>query len=230
MLILSTPAAVSALCEPECNGRRARILPYGVDILRFAPAAEGTQSNSPSVLFLANLYANKGIHTLLEAFEKVAHAVPQCHLDIAGDGPEVERVCQRIATMASRDRIRMLGTVSGDRVAELMRSCAVYCLPSYGEPFGLTALEAMASGKPVVATNASGLGQIVDAPCGGRKVPVGDVNALAKALTEILTSPSLRDSMGRHNRQLAVERYDWERVIDRLEVIYESALTVSPCA
>jgi L-malate glycosyltransferase len=119
----------------------------------------------------------------------------------------------------------MVGAVSRDRVAEVMRSCTVYCLPSHGEPFGLTALEAMACGKPVVATDAGGLAYVVDAPRGGSKVPVGDAGALARALTEILSSPSLAEAMGRHNRRVAVEQYDWERVIDRLEETYARVLS-----
>jgi glycosyltransferase involved in cell wall biosynthesis len=201
------------------------VLPYGVDTQRFVPAPEGSLSDGPSVLFLANLYARKGIYTLLEAFETVATAIPQCRLDIAGDGPEAGGVRGKITAMSSRARIRMIGAISRDRVAEAMRSCAVFCVPSHGEPFGLTALEAMACGKPVVGTDAGGLAYLVDAPRGGRKVPVGDVNALATALIEILREPGLAESMGRHNRRFAVEHYDWECVIDRLETIYGGVLS-----
>ncbi len=224
-LILSTQAAASALREPERCGPRMFVVPYGVDTQRFAPAPEGALSDGPSVLFLANLYASKGIYTLLEAFETVAAAIPQCRLDIAGDGPEAGGVRHKIAAMPSRARIRMIGPVSRDRVAEVMRSCTVYCLPSHGEPFGLTALEAMACGKPVVATDAGGLAYVVDAPRGGRKVPVGDADALASGLIEILCDPGLAESMGRHNRRFALEHYDWECVIDRLEKVYGDVLS-----
>lgn len=224
-LILSTQAAASALREPERCGPRMFVLPYGVDTQRFVPALEGSLSDGPSVLFLANLYARKGIYTLLEAFETVAAAIPQCRLDIAGDGPEAAGVQRKIAAMPSQARIRLIGPVSRDRVADVMRSCAVFCVPSHGEPFGLTALEAMACGKPVVATDAGGLAYLVDAPRGGRKVPVGDPDALATALIEILREPGLAESMERHNRRFVVEHYDWERVIDRLETVYGGVLS-----
>ncbi|MGA9725754.1 MAG: glycosyltransferase family 4 protein [Candidatus Binatus sp.] len=224
-LILTTQAAASALREPERCGLRMFVLPYGVDTQRFVPAPEGSLSDGPSVLFLANLYARKGIYTLLEAFETVAVAIPRCRLDIAGDGPEAGGVRGKITAMASRAGIRMIGAVSRDRVAEVMRSCAVFCVPSHGEPFGLTALEAMACGKPVVGTDTGGLAYLVDAPRGGRKVPVGDAEALATVLIEILSEPGLAESMGRHNRRFAVENYDWEYVIDRLEKVYDSVLS-----
>ena len=223
-LILTTQAGASALREPERSGTRTFIVPFGVDTQRFVPAPEGSRSDGPSVLFLANLLARKGIYTLLEAFETVAAALPQCRLDIAGDGAEAHGVRGKIATMASRARVRMIGAVSRDRVADVMRSCSVFCVPSHGEPFGLTALEAMACGKPVVATDAGGLAYLVDAPRGGRKVPVGDANAMATALIEILREPGLAESMGRHNRRFVVEHYDWECVIDRLEKVYGDVL------
>ena len=92
----------------------------------------------------------------------------------------------------------------------LMQRCAVYCLPSYGEPFGMTALEAMACARPVVATRAGGLQHLVD-DHGGRTVPPGDAPALATALAELLADPGRRASMGEHNRRRVEERYAWSR-------------------
>jgi glycosyltransferase involved in cell wall biosynthesis len=108
-----------------------------------------------------------------------------------------------------------------------MQACAVYCLPSYGEPFGMSALEAMACGKPIVATDAGGLRHLV-VDQGGRRVPPGDANALATALREILATPELRREMGKHNRRLIEERYAWPHVIGRLEDIYREAMELVP--
>jgi glycosyltransferase involved in cell wall biosynthesis len=80
-------------------------------------------------------------------------------------------------------------------------------------------LEAMASAKPIVATDLGGAAHIVNSS-GGRKVPPESPGALANALLEILRSPTLAESMGRHNRRLAVERYSWEAVIQQLEAVY----------
>jgi glycosyltransferase involved in cell wall biosynthesis len=104
-----------------------------------------------------------------------------------------------------------------------MRRCGVYCLASYGEPFGMTALEAMACAKPVVATATSGLGYLVPDE-GGRKVPPRDPAALADALYEVLANAELRRAMGRHNREVVERRYAWARVVDRLEEAYEEAM------
>ena len=103
-----------------------------------------------------------------------------------------------------------------------MQSCAVYCLPSYGDPAPLAAVEAMACGRPVVATDAGGLGYLVPDE-GGARVPPGNAGALADALGRILGDPALARSMGEHNRRLVEERYAWPRVVDRLEDLYGTA-------
>jgi D-inositol-3-phosphate glycosyltransferase len=73
---------------------------------------------------------------------------------------------------------------------------------------------------PVVATDSGGLAHLVR-PEGGRRVPPGDPDALAAALTELVSSPSLRREMGAFNRKLVTQRYSWDAVVDRLEQIYD---------
>jgi glycosyltransferase involved in cell wall biosynthesis len=204
---------------------RIKLLHYGIDTKQFAP-----KNNFPSatkfdlhVLFLANMYKVKGIYDLLQAFEITIKSVPQARLTIAGDGPERESVKRMVDAMPDSNRITMLGSISRDKLANLFHSCSVYCLPSHGEPFGMTALEAMSCGKPVVATAAGGLDYLVDEQ-GGVKVPVGDVEKLAEALTRLLKDPQLCRQMGNHNREVAVSEYDWDRVISNLEEIYEQAI------
>jgi D-inositol-3-phosphate glycosyltransferase len=88
----------------------------------------------------------------------------------------------------------------------------------------MTALEAMACAKPVVATDAGGLRHLVPDE-GGRKVAPGDPEALAAALQEIVSAPERQRAMGRHNRRIVEERYSWARVVDRLEDAYREAMT-----
>ena len=97
------------------------------------------------------------------------------------------------------------------------------CVPSFGEPFGMTVLEAMACARPVVATDAGGPAHLVT-DGGGRRVPPGDPAALAGALEEVLGDPGRQAAMGAHNRRLVEERHAWPRVVDRLEAAYADAL------
>jgi glycosyltransferase involved in cell wall biosynthesis len=204
---------------------RVRLLHYGIDTTRFAPMRNSviTPELDPHILFLANLHKRKGIYDLLEAFEAVVRAVPQARLTIAGDGPEKERVEQLVDAMPAPNRVTILGAIPRDKVADVFRSCSVYCLPSHGEPFGMAALEAMSCGKPVVATAAGGLDYLVDGE-GGVKVPVGDSEKLAEALIRLLKDPQLCRQMGEHNREVAVSAYDWDLVVSNLERIYEQTI------
>ena len=218
MLLLSTPAATANV---ESGQARVRELPHGIDDSVWRPSSPPPAAQT--VLFLANLEVRKGIHVLLDAFEALAPRLPDARLQVAGDGPESDAVRRRIRESPALARVELLGRVDRERVLALMQSCDVYCLPSYGEPFGISALEAMACARPVVATAAGGLQHLVP-DAGGRKVPPGDAAALADALAELLGDAELRRAMGAHNRQVVEERFAWPRVGDRLEELYEEAI------
>jgi glycosyltransferase involved in cell wall biosynthesis len=220
-VLLSTPAAASKLAARRGKAPALYELSAGVDDALWRPPARETAGQD--VLFLANLEVRKGIHVLLDAFERVADGLPGARLLVAGEGPEEERVRRRLRESPALGAVRLLGRVPHDRVAATMQACHVYCLPSYGEPFGMTALEAMACARPVVATNTGGLRHLVP-DGGGIKVAPGDAAALAAALRELLVDPELRRAMGEHNRRVVEERYAWGRVGDRLETVYRKAM------
>jgi L-malate glycosyltransferase len=223
-ILLSTPDAASKVA----SGRPlVRELPHGIDEQVWRPPLP--RPAGQTVLFLANLDVRKGIHVLLDAFEALAPALPEARLTVAGDGPEGEVVRRRVRESPGLARVELLGRADRGAVLALMQACDVYCLPSYGEPFGMSALEAMACGRPVVATAAGGLQHLVS-DAGGRTVPPGDGAALAAALTEVLGDAELRAAMGAHNRALVEERFTWSRVADRLEELYGEAIRAARAA
>jgi glycosyltransferase involved in cell wall biosynthesis len=221
VLLLSTAAARSRLRSIGSPRARVRELGYGVDSDFFRPAPPPDEAgHEPSVLFLANLQRRKGVLVLLEAFERVATELPHGRLRIAGDGPNGDDVRRAVAASPHRDRIELLGRLDRRASVEAMQASDVYCLPSFSEPFGISALEAMACGRPVVGTNVGGLGHLIR-PEGGRAVPAGDAAALAGALAELLRDPDLRRDMGSFNRALVESHYSWDAVIDELESVYD---------
>jgi glycosyltransferase involved in cell wall biosynthesis len=227
-LVASTPAARERLCRAATFADRTYIVPFGIDPEQFAPEAPGIDRGPAavpaSILFLANLEAHKGVFTLLEAFEQVARVLPGSRLLIAGSGPAEGEVRARIARMSAGERVTCLGRIPRDQVGAVLRRCTIYCLPSHGEPFGMSALEAMACGRPLVVSDAGGLRHLVD-ESGGRKFPAGDSATLAKALIEILSSPALQQAMGTHNRRRVEESFTWEQVVRRLESVYQSVVS-----
>jgi glycosyltransferase involved in cell wall biosynthesis len=220
-LLLSTQAALTTLGNVSENTDKAYDLPPGVDDIFFSPNSSEVNSapETPTILFLANLEVRKGIFTLLDAFEHVAEVLPSCRLIIAGSGTQLDQTQQRVSRMSCQSQITLLGKIERTQIPETMRQCTVYCLPSYGEPFGLTALEAMACGKPIVVTNAGGLAYLIPEQ-GGYRVPPRNSQALAEALLKILSTPELQIQMGYYNRKLVERVYSWERVIEKLESIY----------
>jgi L-malate glycosyltransferase len=219
--LLSTPAAAVRL-RPAIAGRLyVRELSSGIDTRLWRPP--DVDIRNQDILFLANLEPRKGIHVALDAFAQLAAMLPEARLLVGGGGSQYQELRAIISRSPALRRVELLGPVSHQQVPELMRACAVHCAPAFGEPFGMTTLEAMACGKPVVATDAGGLRHLVR-DGGGRRVPVGDSAALAGALHEILTSPGLQRGMGEFNRRRVEQRFTWTHVIDRLEAVYAEAI------
>lgn len=216
-LLLSTPAARERLYKPGGKAK-THVVPYGIDIDQFNDTSSGGGAGQ-TILYLGRLHQEKGIFTLLDAMPRVAEAVEDVQLIVAGDGPEEEEVKRRVEESLWSDHVSLLGRVARSEVPGLMANCDVFCVPSHGEPFGMSALEAMAVGKPIVATDAGGLAHLVPDK-GGYKVPPRDEASLGSALVKMLSADSDRIAMGKHNRQCVEERYTWDAVIDKLERIY----------
>jgi glycosyltransferase involved in cell wall biosynthesis len=219
-ILLSTPAALAKVPDPSSVFTKLHVLPYGIDTELFAPSEF---PRDKTILFLAYVGRHKGIFVLLEAFRTIHKRFPECTLVIAGSGNELSEAQELASRMEGATQIRFLGSVDRQSVPRLMNQSSVYCLPSYGEAFGLSALEAMACGRPVVATDAGGLAHVVTNE-GGRKVAAMDSEALAAALIEIISDRQLAQRMGAHNRRLVEEFYAWPHVIDQLESIYRDIL------
>lgn len=227
ILLLSRPSAKSrVLSHRHRSGSTTPVLPYGIDLAMFPeqPFAE----DFSTILYLGGLDKRKGIFILLEAFEKVAHALPHARLLLAGEGRDRSQAMAVREKSPYRDRIVFLGEIARQQVPALLAQATLLCLPSYGEPYGMSLVEAMATGRPVVATNCGGPADLID-PRGGILVPVGDAPTLATALESILRSPETARSMGAFNRQ-KVTAYDWPLVIAQLEAVYQEAVRLATSA
>lgn len=215
-ILLSSPTAAERLTRPEDKKNRIFTLPYGVDTKRFIPRDEDVD---PDVLYLGRICRRKGVFDLLEAFGRISDAFSATRITIAGDGPDLETLRAKARAMSCADRVIIPGAVDRESVPERMCRCEVYCLPSYGEPFGISVLEAMACAKPVITADGGGVRYLFSEE-GGRRFAAGDVEGLSHALEELLSSRQVRESMGRRNRLDAENKYDWDGIIGQLESIY----------
>jgi len=220
-LVITCPAAVERIRSPAARASRVHVISHGIHSREYPPRE--SMPPKPTILFLAVLEYWKGIFTLLDAFDRVAPRVPEATLEIWGEGNESTAVDQRISTSPFRERIFRRGRAAREDVASIMRAHSVYCMPSYGEPFGMTLLEAMASAVPVVTTDAGGPPFLVHRE-GGRVVPMRDADKLGDALAEILANRELQASMGAYNRRRVEQEFDWSRSLDRMESVYGQVL------
>jgi glycosyltransferase involved in cell wall biosynthesis len=170
----------------------------------------GLAESDRYILFMGRIDANKGLDRLLAAFRRLAPARPGLHLVVAGDGPD-RRALE--ADAVDVGRVRFLGWVyDRSRVSALYGAATVVACPSASEAFSYGATEAMAVGRPVVASAVGGLLDVVDHGRTGLLVPPGDVTALADAIVKLLDDPELAREMGQAGRA-RIEREFAEAVL-----------------
>jgi glycosyltransferase involved in cell wall biosynthesis len=225
-LLPATTGALQQIVRGAQCPSSVEIFPPGVDSAIFCPgpSAEASPANDGvsgpvTILFLANVLRRKGIFDLLQAFDRVVQRCPRAQLTISGTGPQLAEAQSVALTMRGHEQVRFVGHQSRAGTIALYQNTDIYCLPSHGEPYGITAMEAMSCGKPLVVTDAGGLGGLVDDQ-GGMRVPVADPERLAEALCTLIADPARRQAMGEHNRSRVLETMTWDRVVDRLEEIY----------
>jgi glycosyltransferase involved in cell wall biosynthesis len=198
-----------------------RIVPEGVDLSRWAAFdAAGIARDEAAILCVARQYPRKHIADLLHAFPLVREHVPQASLVIIGDGPDHTMLRQLAFDLGIADQTRFLGGLpDDDDVLTWYHRCAVFCLPSVQEGFGIVFLEAMASGLPIVATTAAAIPEVVPQRKAGILVPPASPLALANALIELLTRPAQREAYATFARH-HVAQYDWPHVAQQfLQVV-----------
>jgi glycosyltransferase involved in cell wall biosynthesis len=177
------------------------------------------------VLFVGRIDANKGLDVLLEAFRRLTPSRPELHLVVVGDGPERRALEARAADLP---RVHFTGWVDDRaRVHALHRRAAVVACPSYTEAFCYAAAEAMAVGRPVVASAVGGLLDLVEDGRTGLLVPPGDASALTDALVKLVDAPQLADEMGAQGRERIEREFSEAVLVPRLAAMFEAVIAPS---
>jgi len=196
-----------------------------VDCRLFAPGRRDEHRRSALgaagkqlVLYVGRLAVEKGMDTLIPAFQSVHATMGECCVFcVAGDGPEAGRVRRELPFA------RQFGFLDRDVLADLYADADLFVFPSATETCGLVALEAMASGLPVIGVDAGGMRDNVRDGINGRLVRPGDAEELSRAMLEVLGDETVRYAMTQGARAFAVGR-DWDRELDLLVQQYESVL------
>lgn len=199
-------------------GAEITVVPNGID-----PAAfRTTPTAGDDVVFVGRLeIAQKGLDLLLEAFAQAADRLPG-NLLIVGDGPDEARLRRMVDQLDVRDRVRFVGRRDGAAKFDLMAGAGAVAMSSRFETFGIVAVEALASGTPVVAFDIACLREVVP-PGLGRLVPAFDVAAFADALVATVADRAGAQSRVDDGRRFA-HRFDWPAVAEQQRAVYERAL------
>jgi glycosyltransferase involved in cell wall biosynthesis len=204
--------------------RKVRVIPNGIPIARYAPAEDAPRpalppgAEGPVVLTAARLGRHKGHGYLIEA----ARRVPRAAFLFVGEGPERTALEAQARAAGVAERIHFLGY--RDDVPDLLAACDLFVLPSLYEGLPLSIMEAMAAGKPVVATAIGGTDEAVVHGETGLLVPARDPGALAEAIAACLSDRDLSRRFGAAGSERARREFSAEKMVQRITGLYDDVL------
>ena len=229
---------------------RCQTLYNGVDISHFIydeQQKKTSNKDSKQLLFVGRVSPEKGVHVLLNAFQKVVACYPEVGLKIIGhkipapyefiaqlsDDSKVSGMASSFSgsylsylknqlPSSSANKISFTGPIPHAELINHYRDADIFVFPSvWHEPFGIPTIEAMASGVPVIATKSGGITETIRNGETGLLVERGDAKALAEAIVSLLLNNEMRTKMGKAGRQRVSEFFSWERIIADLLVLYK---------
>lgn len=222
LFAFSEPTRQSIIADYGIDPERVTVVGAGVNFpdlpdLAGAPAHAGQPAADapPTILFIGNDFVRKGGMVLLEAFRRVREVMPDARLQLVGVHPDV----------AAQPGVEVLGRIRDrSRITALYAEASVFAVPSFFDPYPLVALEAMASGVPVIASRQMGTPEMIDDGVTGLLVEPGDVDGLAASLLRVLLDPEHGRRMSAAARRDVESRFGWDAVVERMAPALERLL------
>lgn len=218
---------VSRLFGPELaeihvihNGIDLEHWPYNHEPPRGGP--DGFVDGPPRLLFAGRLEYEKGIQDAIAALPGIRRTHPGTTLAVAGDGTQLDWLISEAHRHGVADAVRFIGRVTHDELLTLLHDCDAIVLPSRYEPFGIVALEAAATGAPLITSTAGGLGDAVTDGVSGLSFEPADVPALAAAVRSVLDDPAAAARRANTARDRLAD-FTWDRAAERTEQVYLGA-------
>ncbi len=210
---------------------KVRIVPNGVDPEVFKPLGDSAAAkrqfglaDEPCVLFVGSLIPRKGLPFLVKAAEKIVKENGKAQFLIVGEGPMKSQLVSALGSANLSGNFKFLGNLNADMLVAAYNCADVFVLPSIQEGQGIVLLEAQSSAKPVVAFNIGGVNEAVRNGETGLLVKCGDTDALADAVTRLLSDLGLREKMGAAARQFVAENFTWDLCAKKMLRVYHEAL------
>ncbi|MFX0199681.1 MAG: glycosyltransferase family 4 protein, partial [Candidatus Hodarchaeota archaeon] len=208
-------------CKKISNNPRIYIVYNGASINKFSGKIDNKEKIVISLM--GRLGKRKGVYDLLEAFNKLRSDVPEAHLFLGGDG-DITGVKDIIKEKKLENQIHILGWVTGEQKIQVFKQSDIYVLPSYHEGLPVSIVEAMAAGAPIISTPIGGIPEAVIENRNGFLIKPGDVDALCSRLRLLLRDKNLRERMGRESLLIIQEKFDIEKITNKLVDLYNEIL------
>ena len=203
---------------------RTAVVYNGTDPQRFSPAPSPKPQQGSEILVVGNLLQGKGHELLLSAIARLRSSFPQVRCRIVGEGPDRARFSELVNRLGIAEQVQFLGRFNRNEVADAMRNCTVFALPSTYEGLGCVYLEAMSCGKPVIACQGQGIDEIVEHGKNGWLIPVNGLDQLVRGLSTLLSSAELRSQIGRAARQTILGNFTLSHQAQELARVYQEAM------
>ncbi len=205
------------------------VIPNFVDTERFAPVTDKREvcrecrlmPEEKNIMHISNFRPVKRIPDIIEVFEGIVKQM-KARLVLIGSGPEEERVRMLVDEKKLSGRVMFLG--KQEDVSHLLPCADLYLLLSEHESFGLTALEAMSCGVPVIGTRGSGMESYLGDNTAGQLYPIGDIPAIIEGCVRVLKDPDLARKQGENGRKRAIEEYNSDTITNAYEDLYRRVM------
>jgi len=242
-VVATSPQEMRDLRSLVSAAGTVQIVPCGTDIERFGQVDRATarqrlglDSQGKLVLYVGRFDRRKGLETFLAAIAACQHRSDPTFRAIIGGGSrpgqsddaEQRRIQALVAVLELGDVVQFTGRIRDGDLPLYYAAADACVVPSYYEPFGLVAVEAMASRTPVIVSDVGGLSYSVLDGETGLRVPPGEAIALAKAMDTLLGEPALRDRLGAAGRDRVEQHFSWAGVAEQLDHLYRSLLVSHP--
>lgn len=198
--------------EPE----KVRVVHNGVIAGRSFDFGNSSKVGTRVVTFLGRITYQKGPEYFINAARKILDYFPETHFIMAGSGDLLPGMLDRVAELRLSSRIHFTGFLKGKQIQKIWSLTDVYVMPSVSEPFGITPLEAIQAGVPVIVSNQSGVSEVLDHAI---KVDFWDTDAIANAIINVLRHEGLSHSL-KENSMQEIQNLTWNRAAKRIKNIY----------
>lgn len=212
-----------AVLEGMAQSCRTSVVYNGVDPERFSPSSVAP-SSPLKILSIGNLIPIKGHELLIRAMAHLTREFPSLELDIVGEGAERARLEALVSELQVAHKVHFYGRQSRAQVAEAMRRCMIFALPSRYEGLGCVYLEAMSCGKPVIGCRGQGIAEVIRQGASGYLVATDSEKELEIATGTLLRDPVRRRDLGRVARATILDRFTLERQAQNLMQVYGKSL------